>query len=293
MDRKGFPYLTVTDAHFTIHNHTQEKTKTVRSPQKLHYDKNGAPVVQDHHLQVDPNTLLSVSALCPLHGKIIWGKMQTTRESEIPKLWLPMLSCPVSTHYNSLLGSVFTYCTLLSCRITAAFAAFLSFCPKWSRNPSESKWINQKATIRSGLYKDEEYYELMLLLLNMHEFLISRAKNRDVHHQISPGCTIFIHLHPAKKQAIGKRILAVHFYCALNSAPNKKKLKKKKSLWGPGIKDSEDLHPLPRSLTESAANCADFYDLFTHPPPGTHLSAAQSPSPVCVRSHSKEDSCIR
>lgn len=158
--------------------------------------------------------------------------MQTMRELEIPKLWLPILSCPVSTHHNSLLGSAFTYCTLLSCRITAAFAAFLSFCPKWSRNPSESKWINQKTTIQSGLYKDEEYYELMLLLLNMHEFLISRAKNRDVYHRISPGCTIFIQLHPAKKQATGKRTLAVHFHCALNSALNKKKKIKKSQASG-------------------------------------------------------------
>lgn len=45
----------------------------------------------------------------------------------------------------------------------------------------------------------------------MHEFLISRAKNRDMYHRISPGCTTFIHLHPAKKWAIAKRTLSAHF----------------------------------------------------------------------------------
>lgn len=59
----------------------------------------------------------------------------------------------------------------------------------------------------------------------MHEFLISRAKNRTVYHKISPGCTIFIHLHPAKKWTIAERILTAHFYIAItgpNSSIHKK-----------------------------------------------------------------------
>lgn len=59
----------------------------------------------------------------------------------------------------------------------------------------------------------------------MHEFLISRAKNRDMYHRISPGCTIFIHVHPAKKWTIAERILTAHFYIAItgpNSSIHKK-----------------------------------------------------------------------
>lgn len=59
----------------------------------------------------------------------------------------------------------------------------------------------------------------------MHEFLISRAKNRDMYHRISPGCTIFIHLHSAKKWTIAERILTAHFYIAItgpNSSIHKK-----------------------------------------------------------------------
>lgn len=63
-----------------------------------------------------------------------------------------------------------------------------------------------------------------------------------MYHRISPGCTTFIHLHPAKKWAIAKRTLSVHFSIVV-TGPNSS-LQKKKSLWDPGIKDSEDLHPL-------------------------------------------------
>lgn len=53
----------------------------------------------------------------------------------------------------------------------------------------------------------------------MHESLISRAKYRTVYHRISPGCTSFIHLHPAKKWTIAERILTAHFYIAI-TGPN-------------------------------------------------------------------------
>lgn len=117
----------------------------------------------------------------------------------------PTLPCPLSTHYNSLFCSIITNCTSFSCRFTAAFAAFPSLCMKLSGNPSESKRaINEKATIQSGLYKDEAYYGSTLLLLNMHKFLISIAKNRATSLRISPGCTISVHLHPARNGPVLK-----------------------------------------------------------------------------------------
>lgn len=67
------------------------------------------------------------------------------------------------------------------------------------------------------LYKDEAYYELILLLLNMHKVLISRAKNSDMHQRISTGSTIFIHLHSAKNWATAKSTLAAHFYTVIGS----------------------------------------------------------------------------
>jgi len=70
----------------------------------------------------------------------------------------------------------------------------------------------------------------------MHEFLISRAKNRDMYHRLSPGCTILIHHHPAKKWAIAERTLAVHFHLPVIGPISALHTHTKKKLLGSGQK---------------------------------------------------------
>lgn len=218
-----------------------------------------------------PRAHLAVAGLCSGDEEVVCARAQTTEESETPK---PSPAMPLSLRVALTIHDLVQWARAVMfspCRITAAFVAFLSFCSKWSRNLSEAKWtINEKTTIQSGLYKDEAYYELILLLLNMHEFLISRAKNRAMYHRISPGCTIFIHLHPAKKWTTAERILIAHFYIAI-TGPNSSIHKNPQPLgsW------HKRFWTAPPSTIRLAGMCRKS----AHPSPNRHRS--HSPVPIC------------
>lgn len=215
--------------------------------------------------------------------------MQAVRKLEIAKLscFLP-LGIHITIHY------------LVQWSHTVIFplAGLLLLCAVSALNKTEilqnlnELLMEKKPTIQSELYKDEVYYELILLLSNMHEFLISRAKNRDKYQRISPGSTIFIHLPSAKKWATAKRTLTAHFYTAVigpNSSLHEKPLRcRHKGIWR---------HPLSIQSLDviySKLECGSIGPAI--PLKGTPPSAAwphpQFGSPL-ERTHVKEDSCIR